>query len=74
MLADARAWLLDIGCPASLLEGRSDSEVRREIDRQWDGGWDDFVGTACLEGLGLTGARDAWAEPETVTAELGGEL
>lgn len=42
LMSEARGWLLDCGCPPELLQGRSDEEVKAEVDKQYDGGWEEF--------------------------------
>lgn len=42
-LREARMWLLDCGCPEDLLSEQNDESVHAEVERQYDGGWAQFV-------------------------------
>lgn len=42
-LREARLWLLDCGCPEDLLSDQNDVSVQREVERQYAGGWAQFV-------------------------------
>jgi hypothetical protein len=40
---EARAWLLDCGAPTDLVDDATDESIKREVERQYEGGWNQFL-------------------------------
>lgn len=45
VIREARFWLLDCDADAVAVREASDFEVYREVERQFEGGWSEFVKT-----------------------------
>jgi hypothetical protein len=45
VVREARYWLLDCGADPDDVATASDYEVYREVERQYEGGWSEFVRT-----------------------------
>lgn len=43
LVREARDWLLDCGAPPDLVEDASPIMIRREVNRQYNGGWSQFL-------------------------------
>lgn len=43
LIREARDWLLDCGAPPRLVRSASDVMIRREVDKQYVGGWSQFM-------------------------------
>ena len=47
---DAREWLIEcFGDQADEIEEASDAQIKREVDRHYDGGWPAFIAQARLD-------------------------
>lgn len=43
LIEQAKDWLLDCGCSEELLAGRTAGEIIAELDKQYMGGWSQFL-------------------------------